>query len=47
MAELAPRHVAVEILRGKLEACGQTLDDACQARAMRLTGGYQTERHGP
>ncbi len=46
VAELAARHVAVEVLGGQLQARGQPLDDARQARAVRLAGGYQTELHG-
>ena len=46
VAELAARHVAVEVLGRQLEARGQPLDDARQAGAVRLAGGYQTERHG-
>ena len=45
VAELAARHVAVEVLGAQLEARGQALDDAGQAGAVRLAGGYQTERH--
>ncbi len=47
VAELAARHVLVQILRAHLEARGQALDDAGQAGAVRLAGGDQTERHAP
>ena len=47
VAQLSPGHVLVEIARRDHEPCGQTLDDAGQARAVRLAGGYQTERHTP
>ncbi len=42
VAELAARHVGVEILRAQLQARGQALDDAGQAGAVRLAGGYQS-----
>ena len=45
MAELAARHVRVEVLGAQLETRGQALDDAGQAGAVRLAGGYETERH--
>ena len=45
VAELAARHVAVELVLGELEARGQALDDARQAGAVRLAGGDETERH--
>ena len=45
VAELAARHVGVEVLRAQLQARRQTLDDAGQAGAVRLAGGYQAERH--
>ena len=45
VAELAARHVVVEILGAQLQARGQALDDAGQAGAVRLAGGDQTERH--
>ena len=47
MAELAARHVAVQILRAHLQTSRQALDDAGQARAVGLTGGYQSQRHRP
>jgi hypothetical protein len=47
VAELATRHVTVEILPSQLEARRQALDDARKTRAMRLAGGYETERHCP
>ena len=46
MPELAARHVAVEVLRRQLEAGRQALDDARQAGAVRLAGGYKSELHG-
>ena len=39
VAELAAGQVAVERLAVKLQAGGQALDDAGQARAVRLAGG--------
>ena len=45
VAELAARHVVVQILRAQLEARRQALDDAGQAGAVRLAGGDQTEAH--
>ena len=46
MAELAPCHVAVEILLVELEPGGETLDDARQAGTVRLAGRDETETHG-
>jgi len=34
MAELPTRHVAIDRGKVELEACGQTLDEAGQARAV-------------
>ena len=45
VAELAPRHVAVERLAVELEAGGQALDDRDQAGAVRFARGRETEGH--
>ena len=45
VAELAPSHVRIEVLRCDLKASRQALDDASQARAMRLAGGCQSKAH--
>ncbi len=45
VAELAARHVGVEILGAQRETRGQALDDAGQTGAVRLAGGYQAEGH--
>ena len=47
VTELAARELVVEVLGAKLEPGGQPLDDACEAGAVRLAGGYETERHAP
>ena len=48
VAELAPRHLAVDPLAGELEARGNALDDRDQPGAVRLAGGCEAERcHGP
>ena len=47
MSELAARHVEIELLLGELDARGQTLDQACEAGAVRLAGCDETELHGP
>jgi len=39
VAQLAPGHVLVQILRVDLKARGQALDDAGEAGAMGLAGG--------
>ena len=43
VAELAPRHVAVERLAVELEPRGHALDDRRQSGAVGLTGGYEIE----
>src|SRR5439155_5305931 len=45
VTELAARHVPVEILGRDLEARRQALEDARQARTVRLAGGCETKRH--
>ena len=45
VAELAPRHVAVERLAVELEPGGQALDDRDQAGAVRFAGGCEPESH--
>ena len=45
VTELTAGHVSVEVLGAQLETRGQALDNAGQAGAVRLAGGYQTERH--
>jgi hypothetical protein len=47
VAELAAREVAVEVLGGDLEAGRQALQDAGQARPVRLACGDEAEAHGP
>src|SRR5205807_3099337 len=47
VAELAARHVPVEVLGRDLQARGQALEDARQARTVRLAGGCETKRHTP
>ena len=42
VAELAARHVGVEVLRAQLQTRGQALDDAGKAGAVRLAGGDQS-----
>jgi hypothetical protein len=42
VAELTARHVRVQVRGRDLEACRQALDDAGEAGAVRLAGGYET-----
>src|SRR5437588_435728 len=46
MAELASRHVAVEVVWVERDAGGQTLDDARQPRSVGLARGDQANAHG-
>ncbi len=46
VAELAARHVGVEVLGRQREARRQPLHEAGEARAVRLAGGDQSELHG-
>ncbi len=46
VAELAARHVLVDVLAEQAQPGGQSLDDACQSGAVRLAGGDQSELHG-
>ncbi len=41
VAELAARHVRVDVLGREREPRGQALDDARQAGAVGLAGGYE------
>jgi hypothetical protein len=43
MAELAPCHVGVQVLRTKLEARRKALDDSRQARAMRFPSSREAD----
>ena len=45
VAELAPREVAVDVVRGELEAGWESLDDRGQTGAVRLAGGCEAQRH--
>src|SRR3954469_17214619 len=43
MAELAPSHVAVQVLGRELESGRKTLDDSRQPRTMRFAGGREAD----
>jgi hypothetical protein len=45
MAELPASHVAIDRGKVELEAGGQPLDDAGEARAVGLPGGDDAQRH--
>ena len=45
VSELPPRQVAIDVLRPQLEPRGQALEHRCEARAVRLTGCREAQRH--
>src|SRR4051794_28513831 len=47
VAELAPREIAVHVLRAQLETGRKALYDCREAGAVRLAGGGEADGHGP